>query len=183
MEFAIIRVGYGDDYTDQDDRMAIRNMNECERLGIPYGVYLFSYAVSDEQAYSEADHLKRMLAGRNPQMGVYIDIEASSTYEKYGIDPYSAEGRASITRWAKIVMTEVANAGFTPGIYANYNYFRNILYMDQFEEMKWLAFYGNNDAESDYSCPSGPWVCWQYCSTGSVAGINGNVDMNAWLIF
>ena len=42
--FAIIRAGYGGDYSNQDDPQFERNVNECERLGIPYGVYLYSYS-------------------------------------------------------------------------------------------------------------------------------------------
>ena len=181
IDFAIIRVGYGDDLGDQDDVRAIYNMNECERLGIPYGVYLYSYAASDEQAYSEADHMLRMIQGRNPQMGVYIDIEDTDTYYDSGINPYDAEGRECITRWAKIAMQQVANAGYTPGIYANYNYFSSILYTDELSEMKWLAYYSKNDPYADYAPPQGPWICWQYSSRGTVNGIEGNVDMNAWI--
>lgn len=181
VEFAIIRVGYGDDLDYQDDIRAIYNMDECERLSIPYGVYLYSYAVCDEQAYSEAAHIIRMLEGRNPQMGVFIDIEDTDTYYDNGINPYSQEGRECITRWAKIVMQQIAGAGYTPGIYANYNYFKNILYMDELSEMKWLAYYSKNDPYLEYTPPKGPWICWQYSSLGRVDGINGNVDMNAWV--
>lgn len=181
IEFAIIRVGYGDNLDYQDDIRAIYNMDECERLGIPYGVYLYSYAVCDEQAYSEADHIIRMLEGRNPVMGVFIDIEDTDTYYDNGINPYSKEGRECITRWVKIVMQQVAQAGYTPGIYANYNYFTKILYMDELSEMKWLAYYSKNDPYLEYTPPEGPWVCWQYSSIGRVNGISGNVDMNAWI--
>lgn len=97
------------------------------------------------------------------------------------LTPYDAEGRECITRWAKIVMQQVANAGYTPGIYANYNYFSSILYTDELSEMKWLAYYSKNDPYADYAPPQGPWICWQYSSRGTVNGIEGNVDMNAWI--
>ena len=38
IEFAIIRCGYGENQTDQDDAKFLRNVTECERLDIPYGV-------------------------------------------------------------------------------------------------------------------------------------------------
>ena len=101
IKFAIIRIGFGDDDTSQDDRLAIHNMDECERVGIPYGVYLFSYAVSEEQAKSEASHLLRMIKGRNPMLGVYLDVEnvtydnGSGYYQNHGLDPYSEDGRRS----------------------------------------------------------------------------------------
>ena len=45
---AIIRIGFGSDFESQDDKQAIRNMRECERLGIPYGVYIYSYCLNIE---------------------------------------------------------------------------------------------------------------------------------------
>ena len=41
---AIIRIGYGDDIVSQDDVYAHYNMSECRRLGIPFAVYIYSYA-------------------------------------------------------------------------------------------------------------------------------------------
>ena len=55
IKFAILRVGFGMDITSQDDKHIERNISECERLGIPYGVYLFSYANTVEKAKSEAE--------------------------------------------------------------------------------------------------------------------------------
>ena len=66
VEYVIIRCGYGDNYTSQDDKQWLRNVSECERLGIPYGVYIYSYAQTTAQAKSEADHVLRLLKGHNP---------------------------------------------------------------------------------------------------------------------
>ena len=79
VEFVIIRCGYGDNYTSQDDKQWLRNVSECERLGIPYGVYIYSYAQTTAQAKSEADHVLRLLKGHNPTYPVYYDMEDSST--------------------------------------------------------------------------------------------------------
>ena len=66
VEFAIIRCGYGSDIKEQDDAEFERNISECARVRIPYGVYLYSYADSVEKARSEAHHTLRMLNGRKP---------------------------------------------------------------------------------------------------------------------
>lgn len=63
IEGVIIRIGYGNDIEGQDDKQAIRNMNECERLGIPYGVYIYSYALTSDEVTSEINHTLRMLQG------------------------------------------------------------------------------------------------------------------------
>ena len=179
IKFAIIRVGYGNDDTDQDDVWAVRNMQECERVGIPYGVYLYSYAVNEDEANSEANHILRMLQGFNPVLGVYIDIEDTEYYNEYNIDPYSSEGRELITRIAVTVMDRVSRAGYTAGVYANWNYFQNVLIQSEIEAYKWLAWYKEDTSE----VPEGDWIMWQYTSTGHVNGIEGNVDMNFWYGF
>ena len=72
---AIIRCGYGDNIKSQDDKYWHRNVSECERLGIPFGVYLYSYAANDAQAKSEAEHALRLLKGHKLSYPVYIDFE------------------------------------------------------------------------------------------------------------
>ena len=51
VDFAIIRCGYAEDKPEYDDRWWEYNATECERLGIPYGVYLYSYAECVEDAF------------------------------------------------------------------------------------------------------------------------------------
>ena len=63
VNFAMIRVGVGSDIASQDDAQAVRNMTECERVGLPYGVYLYSYALSTNEAESEAKHVLRVISG------------------------------------------------------------------------------------------------------------------------
>ena len=63
IEFAIIRCGYGENQTDQDDAKFLRNVTECERLDIPYGVYIYSYATDTASAADEADHVLRLING------------------------------------------------------------------------------------------------------------------------
>ena len=53
IDFAILRCGYGMNLEEQDDIWFKRNALECERVGMPYGVYLYSYADTVEKAASE----------------------------------------------------------------------------------------------------------------------------------
>ena len=59
-DFAIIRCGYGSDFTNQDDKQFLLNIRKCEELGIPYGIYLYSYALNTNVARSEANHVLRL---------------------------------------------------------------------------------------------------------------------------
>ena len=80
IDFVMIRCGIGSEYdgvgeNKQDDAQWYRNVSECERLGIPYGVYLYSYAENTDMAASEARHTLSLLSGHNPTLPVFLDIE------------------------------------------------------------------------------------------------------------
>ena len=70
----IIRIGYGDDEIGQDDDYVKYNLDEVERLGIPYEVYFYSYANCEQQKVSEIAHIKRLIAGRNIKR-IWLDLE------------------------------------------------------------------------------------------------------------
>ena len=70
----IIRIGYGDDLKSQDDVYALYNMQECRRLGIPFAVYIYSYAKNASQVRSEIAHTKRMCKGFEP-VSYWLDLE------------------------------------------------------------------------------------------------------------
>lgn len=170
----IIRVGHGNDSTSQDDQQAIRNMEECERLGIPYGVYLYSYALNNAEAESEAAHALRMVEGYNPVLGVWFDMEDADGYkEKHGFNPY--DNRQEITDFCKIFCDRVSEAGYKTGVYASKNYWDSVIYADQLSDYEvWLAHWGISE-------PSMDCLLWQYTSDGEVAGVpSSRVDMNYW---
>lgn len=172
IEFAIIRVGFGSDEGDQDDKQAINNMLGCERVGLPYAVYLYSYALEDHQVLSEASHVLRMIDGHKPQLGVWFDMEDADGYkERNGMNVF--ESRQLLTDFCKTFCNIINATGNKAGIYANMNYFSNVLYLDQLLDYdKWLAIWGPS------KCPDGDWKVWQYTSDGTVSGIGGRVDMD-----
>ena len=84
VEFALIRCGYGSEWNgegeyNQDDETWEYNADECTRLGIPFGTYLYSYATTEEQARSEADHVARCWASRPPTTRASRTIPPSPT--------------------------------------------------------------------------------------------------------
>ena len=79
IDYAIIRCGFAEDKPEYDDRYWEYNVSECERLNIPYGVYLYSYSTSIEDALSEADHVLRLIEGYNLSFPVYLDMEDNTT--------------------------------------------------------------------------------------------------------
>lgn len=166
IDFAIIRCGYGSDYTNQDDNQFARNVAECKRLGIPYAVYLYSYATTEAMIASEAAHTLRLI-GDNKPFCVFIDMEEGKT---------ASLGKATLTAFAKKFCEAVKASGFKAGVYANQNWFRNYLDVKALREcgyVIWCAKYSTEEPKIDAE-----FDIWQYSSSGSVDGIEGRVDMN-----
>lgn len=165
IDYAILRCGYGSDMTYQDDGQFRRNASECERLGIPYGVYLYSYANTMGKANSEADHVLRLIKGCKIDYPVYYDLEDANTTGKCSKD--------LIADMAETFCNKIQKAGYEVGIYANLNWFNNYLTDSRFNQWdKWVAQYAS---KCTYK---GKYTMWQYTDKGTVKGIKGGVDMN-----
>ena len=177
VDFVIIRCGYGVDDFTQDDKYFLENIDACKRLGIPYGVYIYSYAVNTDKAISEAQHVRRLLtqAGdyTTPQYGIWFDMEGDSYKDPYNVsnETYRAIAHTFVSEMNKYGYDNI-------GIYANLNWWTTILNdtsLDQYP--KWVAQYNSQcDYEKDY-------IMWQYSSKGAVNGISGYVDMNYYYCY
>ena len=168
IDFAILRVGFGaPSFGGRVDYQFNRNISECERLGIPYGVYVYSYAFDNQQAADEASMVIDCLSGHNPRLPVYYDLEDKTIL---------ADGRQSgIASRAQTFCNKISSAGYKPGIYANLNWFNNILTDPVFKSGSWDHWIAQYNSQCHYT---GSYSFWQYTSRGKVSGISGNVDMN-----
>ena len=165
VDFVIIRCGYGQDETDQDDTQWERNVSECERLGIPYEVYIYSYATSVSRIDGEVEHVLRLLEGHTPDLPVFIDMEENSQ---------SALGATVISKMASSFCSQIEAAGYDAGVYSSLKWWKNYL----------TSFSSNNNyyhwiAQWNDTCTyTGRYEVWQYSSKGTVDGISGSADMN-----
>ncbi len=165
IQFAILRCGYGSDMTSQDDEYFARNAKECARVGMPFGVYIYSYANSLEKAKSEAAHTLRLLKGLKPEYPIYYDLEDAKTT--------GTCSQALILEMAKIFVNTLEKAGYWVGIYANKHW--NTSYLTD----KWYNSKARWIAQYHTKCTyKGEYGIWQYSSSGKVDGIKGDVDMN-----
>lgn len=176
LDFAIIRIGYGDDLGYQDDAKARDNMAGCEAAGIPYGVYIYSYALSEKDVDSEIAHTLRMIEGYNPPLGIWFDMEDADNYKmRHGFNPYTHGEQ--LTNFCLRYVNGIKNAGFSiVGVYANLDYFTNVLDYDAISANAyiWYAHWGISEPKIDCAM-------WQYTNKGSVKGIpltSEGTDMN-----
>ena len=169
VDFAVLRCGYGDNLVSQDDDTWFYNATECERLGIPYGVYIYSYAQNAAMAHNEAAHVLRLLQGRNMQLPVFLDME---DYSQLAI------GKDMLAVVAKTFCDDIQAAGYDVGIYANTNWFENYLTDPVFKTDSWLIWCAQYYGYCQYE---GAHDIWQYSSGGSIPGMPGRIDVNYWV--
>ena len=111
LEGVIIRIGWGDDLSDQDDPEAPNFIEQCRELGVPYGLYLFSYATDEgkspdkfiEHRDSEIEHMARWVTDYQPQLGAWLDIENDEPYKqmkcRWWDDQHADEYNEYIRMW------------------------------------------------------------------------------------
>lgn len=162
IDFAIIRCGFGGNLASQDDNKYERNAKECERLGIPYGVYLYSYATTTEEANSEVEHTLRLIKGKKIEYPIFLDVE-SEVQKKLPLETLNN----IVYHYCK----KLEEAGYYVGIYANLDWFVNRLNNPQLDKYDhWLAQWSSKPT---YTKPFG---MWQYTSKLTISGIEGYVD-------
>ncbi|RHR37024.1 glycoside hydrolase family 25 protein [Eubacterium sp. AF19-12LB] len=171
VDFVIIRCGYGNNLTSQDDKYFAQNVAGCEKYNIPYGIYIYSYALSKSDAKSEANHVLRLIksTGAKPTYPIYIDYEDSS---QNGLTP------KQLGNFATAFFNKTIAAGYKAGVYANLNWWTNKLTDSRFNQWtKWVAQYNSACSYTK------PYQIWQSTSTGKVPGVNGNADLNFLMQF
>lgn len=165
ISYAIIRCGYGNDEVSQDDKWWKYNADECTRLEIPFGVYIYSYALNTDEALSEAEHVLRLIEGYDLSYPIYLDLED----ERYT----GSLSNKEIADIAEVFCETIQSAGYEVGIYANLDWFRNRLTDGRFGQWtRWVAQY---NTECTYKKA---YTMWQCTSMGTVDGIDGFVDLN-----
>ncbi|WP_368233081.1 GH25 family lysozyme, partial [Bifidobacterium pseudocatenulatum] len=173
VEGAIIRLGYGEG--NNADKKAQRNISECKRLGIPFGIYWYSYADTPALAKEEgADVVSKLKQfGVNPSdlaYPVYYDLE-KWTWEghKPPTDPNVYNN--IVNNW----YSALQSAGYKNlGVYSYTSYLQGPLkHADIYAKTTWVAQYGARMGFDSFPTNSRG---WQYTSSGKVDGISGNVD-------
>lgn len=177
VEGAIIRLSYG--WGNGFDAQAKRNISECKRLGIPFGVYVFSYAESAADGASEGADVVNLLrqAGVNPgdlSYPVFYDLENwTYTGHKSPTSPSVYDGM--VNSW----YGKLQAAGYNNlSVYSYTSYLNSALNSSNIHgKTRWVAQYGSTMQYTAFPTNDRG---WQYTSSGQISGITGNVDLNAF---
>ena len=117
-DYVMIRCGFGDDYTSQDDTKFEANVQKCEAAGMPWGVYIYSYALTTAEAESEAAHVIRLLKGKKPTLPVAFDMEDADGYKSRNGMP----SNAMLVKICKTFFKKITAQKYYPILYANLNW-------------------------------------------------------------
>ena len=177
VEGVIIRLGYG--WGNNADKKAQRNISECKKLGIPFGIYWYSYADTPSIAKEEGTDVVAKLKqfGVNPSdlaYPVYYDLE-KWTWEGHQPPTDPNVYNNIVNNW----YSALQSAGYKNlGVYSYTSYLQGPLkHADIYAKTTWVAQYGARMGFDSFPTNSRG---WQYTSSGKVDGISGNVDMNAF---
>lgn len=167
IDFAMIRAGFGKNNIDGKAR---RNVSECERLGIPYGLYWFSYALHPEMAKKEAEYLINFIGEHKPDYPIVYDFE-------YDAVTHATKNGVSINRQFVLDCTEefcrtLEEHGFYAMFYTNQDYYQRYYQASKVAEKydMWYARYAQSAGRKV--------TLWQYSDKGKLPGISGYVDLD-----
>ena len=161
--FAMLRSGYGR-FDDQTDRRFEENYAAARNAGVHVGAYLFSYAVTKEQAVQEAQTCLKRIAGKRFEYPIAYDVETRAQLSL---------GKEKLSAVVQAFCETLEAHGYYVSVYSNLTILRNGLS----EHIRtrydiWLAQW------ADKPTYSGAFGMWQYSAAGTVPGIHGAVDLD-----
>lgn len=173
VQFAMLRAGFG---RNNHDPQFERNITECNRLGIPCGIYWFSYAYTEDMAAKEAEYALAAVAKHTLEYPVAFDFEGDSA-------DYAAKNGVVVTKplvsaLARAFCGRVSAAKYSPMVYTNPSYLSS--YYDAAIPADYDIWLAQWPAKPDLAAkPALAGGIWQFTSSGTVNGIAGRVDRNA----
>ena len=167
VQFAMIRAGFGRNNIDPQFK---RNITECNRLGIPCGVYWFSYAYTEAMAKKEAAYCLAAIKPYKIEYPVCFDLEYDTV--KFAKTKGVTINKYLAYKLVRAFCSGIEKAGYYAMNYSNQDYLKNMFPEDTTKEYDlWYAYYHEKSNRKDAGI-------WQYSSTGKVDGITGNVDLD-----
>ena len=171
IDFAMIRLGRRG-YTEGNiylDNYYYENVSGVQSEGMPFGVYFFSQAITEDEAIEEANFVIKHLSGSGISYPVVFDHEPVE----------SADGRANNlskndhTHITKAFCQKIEDAGYTPMIYGNAFDMERLNLNDLKGIDVWYAEYESSQPTGQFD-----FAMWQYSSTANVSGINTQADLS-----
>ena len=179
IDFVFVRAGHRTMHTGdlQRDSRAIKNLTRAKKAGLDVGAYVFSQAITKEEAREEAQLCLDVIKESGVELTLPIVFDPEIVIEDYYARINFISGK-QFTDNAVAFCEKIKKAGYTPAIYANCSTETDILDMSRLKGTTiWYADY-SNVPETPYD-----FTFWQYSNLGWVDGIpETETDLNVWFI-
>lgn len=143
-DFVILRAGYGKVLSQKDKRFE-EYYAAAKAAGLDVGAYWYSYALNVADAHEEAKVCMQVLAGKQFEYPIYIDMEDADGYKsKHGMP-----SNATLVAICEAFCADLEAAGYYVGIYASASWFRNQLAGLSGKYDRWIAAWGDNNGWLD----------------------------------
>ena len=163
--FVIMRIGYSEEGVFSTDTYFRQNFENAKKVGLPIGIYLFSYDNNEEDVRSSARMMFEELGEETLQMPVVFDWENFYYFQNYGIS------FQQLNHLYDVFAEEVTNRGYDCMLYGSKTYLQSV-WKHTDSRPVWLAHF---TSKTTYE---GPYRIWQASARGRIPGIDGYVDMN-----
>ncbi|MCR5734971.1 MAG: glycoside hydrolase family 25 protein [Lachnospiraceae bacterium] len=177
VDFVILRCGYRG-YSEGglvEDEKFREYASECNRRGIPLGVYFYTQSITVEEAVAEAEFVLKLIEGFDISYPVAYDTEyVSDASARTRVTEISKDLRADM---AKAFCDRIKAEGYYPMVYASENWMRRELNLETLQEYDFWApqYLEKNDFMFDFTI-------WQYTDAGFIPGISTEVDLDISMV-
>lgn len=149
----------------------------CKKVGLPFGLYFMSQAITEAEGEAEAIYSVTMAKEYGATLPIFFDSEdGDGTARVVRADGLSKAARTNII---KAFCKKVIELGYKAGVYASESWFTSRLnYSELTGYYIWVADYGKNTGVKNSSIALKKYDLYQYTSRATVAGVSGACDMS-----
>ena len=168
--FVMMRIGVKLDSGEDPaiDGQFLNNIKKAKEAGLKVGVYLYSKALSSDEAVEEARWVLDVLDGETLDLPIVFDWEIWSNWNSYHLSFHD------LNEMAHDFIKTVEDEGYEGMLYGSKFYLENFWEDEDFENI-WLAHYASNTSYEGY-------MMWQFSNVGRISGIYGDVDLNVMVV-
>ena len=168
--FVMMRIGVKLDSGEEPalDGQFLDNIKSAKEAGLKVGVYLYSKALSSEEAIEEARWVLEQLDGESLDLPIVFDWEIWGNWNSYHMSFHD------LNEMAHSFIETVEDEGYGGMLYGSKFYLENFWEDEDFENI-WLAHYASNTSYEGY-------MMWQFSNVGRINGIYGDVDLNVMVV-
>ena len=168
-EFIFLRIGWSFEGELTLDKKFRQNIEGAKEVGIPVGIYLFSYDYTEEDLLLSLEKVYKELGDTKLELPLVFDWENFRRYQDYNIS------FRELNHLYDVFERDVIKHGYQPMLYGSQGYLKRVWSKTDTRDV-WLAQYIN------WPTYDRPYQIWQVCDWGRIDGIKYDADFDILFI-